>query len=223
MEKYMKSNRKLCVFVALLALASFAIAQDPPKEAGPFREPDLVELVKLDPTIRLDIRYATKNNFLGRPVYKQARAFLQRPAAEALVRVNQKLRTQGFGLIVFDGYRPWSVTKAFWDATPEDKKIFVADPSKGSRHNRGCAIDLSMFELATGKIVQMPSEYDEMTERSHINYECGSPESKRLRSILKTAMEGEGFAVYEPEWWHYDYKDWKEYPIGNVPFNRIKK
>jgi D-alanyl-D-alanine dipeptidase len=224
----MKPNRssahtlKVCVVVFLLSLASFAFAQDPPKETGPFREPDLVELVKIDPTIRLDIRYASKNNFLGRPVYKQARAFLQRPAAEALVRVNQKLRTQGFGLIVFDGYRPWSVTKTFWDATPEDKKIFVADPSKGSRHNRGCAIDLSMFELATGKIVQMPSEYDEMTERSHINYECGSPESKRLRSILKTAMEGEGFAVYEPEWWHYDYKDWKEYPILNVPFNKVK-
>ena len=218
----MKSNQKLGVFVLLLAVASFAFAQDPPKEAGPFREPDLVELVKLDPTIRLDIRYASKNNFLGRPVYKQARAFLQRPAAEALVRVNQKLRAQGFGLIVFDGYRPWSVTKAFWDATAEDKKIFVADPSKGSRHNRGCAIDLSMFELASGKIVQMPSEYDEMTERSHINYECGSPESKRLRGILRTAMEGEGFAVYEPEWWHYDYKDWKEYPILNVPFNKIK-
>ncbi|HEX6732793.1 MAG TPA: M15 family metallopeptidase, partial [Pyrinomonadaceae bacterium] len=192
-------------------------------ETGNFRQPDLVELIKLDPTIRLDIRYATRNNFLGQPVYKEKRAFLQRPAAEALVRVNQNLRKQGFGLVVFDGYRPWAVTKKFWDATPADKKIFVADPSQGSRHNRGCAVDLSMFNLATGKLVQMPSEYDEMTERSHINYECALPETKRVRGILKTAMEAQGFAVYEPEWWHYDFKDWKEYPILNVSFSEIKK
>jgi len=206
-----------------LSIVSLAFSQGPPKETGPFRQPDLVELVKIDPTIRLDIRYSTKNNFLGRPVYKQARAFLQRPAAEALAHVNQKLRPQGFGLVIFDGYRPWSVTKAFWDATPPDKKIFVADPATGSRHNRGCAVDLSMFDLATGKLVQMPSEYDEMTERSHINYECATAESKRLRGILKSAMESEGFAVYEPEWWHYDYKDWKQYPILNVSFSEIKK
>jgi zinc D-Ala-D-Ala dipeptidase len=220
-----KINRssRMSSLLLLLAIATLAFAQGPPKEAGPFREPDLVELVKLDPSIKLDIRYATKNNFLGKPVYKQPRAFLQRPAAEALTRVNQELRARGFGLVVFDGYRPWSVTKAFWDATPEDKKIFVADPSRGSRHNRGSAVDLSMFDLKTGKIVQMPSEYDEMTERSHINYECGSPESKRLRGILRSAMEAEGFVVYEPEWWHYDYKDWQQYPIQNVAFDKIKK
>jgi zinc D-Ala-D-Ala dipeptidase len=222
-NKLFQQRNKLLALAFSLCVVSLTFSQGPPKEAGPFRQPDLVELVKLDPTIKLDIRYATKNNFLGRPVYKQARAFLQRPAAEALVRVNQKLRAQGFGVVIFDGYRPWSVTKAFWDATPADKKIFVADPATGSRHNRGCAVDMSMFELATGKLVQMPSEYDEMTERSHINYECASAESKRLRGILKAAMESEGFAVYEPEWWHYDYKDWKEYPILNVSFSEIKK
>jgi len=206
----------------LLLLGVVAFAQGPPKEAGPFREPELRELVKLDPTIKLDIRYATRNNFLGRAVYKEARAFLQKPAAEALVRAHQRLRPQGYGIVVFDGYRPWSVTKIFWDVTPADKKIFVADPSQGSRHNRGCAVDLSMYELATGKIVQMPSEYDEMTERAHINYACATPEAKRLRDMLRAAMEAEGFAVYEPEWWHYDYKDWKQYPIGNIPFSKIK-
>lgn len=206
----------------LLHFSAGAFAQGPPQEAGPFRKPDLVEIVKLDPTIKLDIRYATANNFLGRRVYKQARAFMQRPAAEALVRVNQSLRKHGYGLVVFDGYRPWAITKAFWDATPEDKKIFVADPSKGSRHNRGCAVDLSMFELKNGKTVQMPSEYDEMTERAHINYSCATSESAKLRDLLRSAMEAEGFAVYEPEWWHYDYKDWKEYPIMNVKFSEIR-
>src|SRR5262245_32425219 len=221
----MKIDRysRLSALLLLLALVTISFAQEPPKEAGPFREPDLVELVKLDPTIKLDIRYATKNNFLGKPVYEEARAFLQRPAAEALVRVNEELRPRGYGLVVFDGYRPWSVTKAFWDATPEDKKNFLADPSEGSRHNRGCAVDLSMYELKTANLVEMPSEEDEMTERSQLKYEGGSAESRRLRGILKSAMEAEGFEVYEPEWWHYDYKDWRHYPIQNVAFDKINK
>jgi D-alanyl-D-alanine dipeptidase len=218
----MNHRIKLLQPVTLLVLVSLiTFAQGPPREQGNFRKTDLVELIKLDPTIRLDIRYATKNNFLGRPVYKQARAILQRPAAEALVRVHQSLGKQGYGLVIFDGYRPWSVTKIFWDVTPQDKKIFVADPSQGSRHNRGCAVDLSMFELKTGNLVKMPSEYDEMTERAHINYQCATPEAKRLRDLLHEAMSAEGFAVYEPEWWHYDYKDWKEYPIVNLPFSQL--
>jgi D-alanyl-D-alanine dipeptidase len=209
--------------LVILSLVSWAAPrQEPPKEAGPFRNPELVELKKLDPTIRLDIRYATSNNFLGRPVYQEARAFLQRPAAEALVRANKALRKKGYGLLIFDGYRPWSVTKVFWDATPDDKKIFVADPSQGSKHNRGCAADLTMFDLKTGKPVSMPGEYDEMSDRSHINYTGGTAESRALRDLLRAAMEAEGFAVYEPEWWHYDYKDWKEYPILNVSFREIK-
>ncbi len=218
------ARKRLFVVLFILAFAPAAgFAQEPPKESGTFRKPDLVELVKLDRTIKLDIRYATSNNFLGRPVYKEARAFLQRPAAEALVRVNMALRKKGYGLVIHDGYRPWSVTRIFWDATPADKKIFVADPSQGSRHNRGCAVDLSLFDLKTGKEVVMPSGYDEMTERSHIDYGGGAEESRRLRDMLRAAMEAEDFAVYEPEWWHYDYKDWKEYPILNVSFSEIGK
>jgi D-alanyl-D-alanine dipeptidase len=195
----------------------------PPKEAGTFREPDLVELVRLDPTIKLDVRYATANNFTGRAVYAEARAFLQRPAAEALVRVKRALRKKGYGLTVFDGYRPWSVTKLFWEITPADKKQFVADPAKGSRHNRGCAVDLTLHDLQTGRQVSMPGEYDEMSERSHINYAGGTPEQRRLRDLLRAAMEAEGFAPYEPEWWHYDFKDWRQYPILNVRFSEVGK
>ena len=198
-----------------------ACVSKPPKEPGNLRKPDLVELTLLDPTIKLDIRYATSNNFMGRPMYTEARAFLQRPAAEALVRANQKLRAQGYGVLVFDGYRPWSVTKAFWDATPADKKIFVADPKKGSKHNRGCAVDLSLFDLKTGLEVSMPGAYDEMTDRSSINYSGGTEEQRRLRDLLRSAMESEGFVVFEPEWWHYDYKDWQEYPILNIKFSEI--
>jgi len=193
----------------------------PPREEGKFRAPDLVELVEVDKTIKLDVRYATPNNFTGRAVYAEARAFLQRPAAEALARAGRALRRKGYGLAVFDGYRPWHVTKLFWEVTPEDKKQFVADPRRGSRHNRGCAVDLTLYDLKTGRPVSMPGEYDEMTERSHITYAGGTEEQRRLRDLLRAAMEAEGFLVYEPEWWHYDYKDWREYPILNVGFSEI--
>jgi zinc D-Ala-D-Ala dipeptidase len=193
----------------------------PPREKGAFRPPELVELILLDPTLKLDIRYAGSNNFLGRAVYSQARAFLQRPAAEALIRVNAALHAEGYGLVVFDGYRPWSVTKVFWDAMPEDKKEFVADPREGSKHNRGCAVDLSLIDLATGEEVAMPGGYDEMSERSHIGYTGGTEESRRRRDRLRKAMEAEGFEPYEPEWWHYNYREWREYPILNIPFEAI--
>ena len=196
----------------------------PPRESGRFRPSDLVEIIQLDPTVRLDVRYATTNNFLHRPVYRQAKAFLQRPAAEALVRAHQSLRVKGYGIVVFDGYRPWSVTRIFWDsASDAERKIeFVANPKKGSRHNRGCAADISLFELTTGKEVAMPSGYDEFSERAFPTYTGGTSESRALRDLLRTAMEAEGFTVYPAEWWHFDYKDWKEYRILDIPFEAIR-
>lgn len=206
-----------------LPLALFVLLLQPPADPNATAAPDLVELVSLDSTIRLDIRYATPDNFLGRPVYDEPRAFLQRPAAEALVRAHRWLKTKGYGIVVFDGYRPWSVTKVFWDATPGDKKHFVADPSKGSRHNRGCAVDVSLYDLRTGRTVQMPSEYDEMTERAYPGYRGGPRKARRLRDLLRRAMEREGFTVYEHEWWHFDYKDWPRYPVLDIPFSAIGK
>jgi D-alanyl-D-alanine dipeptidase len=206
--------------VSLLSIFSSCAAR-PPHEAGPFRTSELVELQRLDPTIRLDIRYATSQNFAGRPVYTEARAFLQRPAAEALVSVNKELAPLGYQLLVFDGYRPWSVTKLFWDITPKQKKEFVADPKKGSRHNRGCAVDLSLWDIAAGKEVAMTGFYDEMSPRSYAAYPGGTPEQRALRDLLRTKMEQHGFAVLEAEWWHFDYKDWKSYPIQNISFNQL--
>jgi CubicO group peptidase (beta-lactamase class C family)/D-alanyl-D-alanine dipeptidase len=198
-----------------------ALADHPPEEKGDLRKPDLVELTSLDPTIKLDIRYASSNNFLSTPVYSEARAFMQRPAAEAVVRANQKLRKLGYGLLIHDAYRPWYVTKIFWEATPEDKRIFVADPSQGSRHNRGCAVDLSLYDLKTGKPIEMVGVYDEMSERSYPGYVGGTSLQRWHRELLRHAMESEGFDVYEFEWWHFDYKDWASYPVLNVTFDRI--
>jgi D-alanyl-D-alanine dipeptidase len=202
-------------------LRAEALAQAPPAERGAFHPVDLVELTTLDASIKLDIRYATSDNFLGVPVYEQARAFLQRPAAEALVRVHRALAAQGFGLLIHDGYRPWWVTKVFWDATPPSGHDFVADPAKGSRHNRGCAVDLTLYRLADGKPVEMPSRYDEMSPRSAPGYGGGTAEARRLRDLLRAAMKREGFRVNPSEWWHFDHASWRQYPILNLPFDRI--
>ena len=209
------------VWVLLLALAPVVAQDAPPRESGLFRPPDLVEVTALDSTIKLDVRYATANNFTGRPVYAEARAFLQRPAAEALARVQRALRDKGYGLVVFDGYRPWRVTKLFWDITPPGKKSFVADPAKGSKHNRGCAVDLSLVALATEREIAMPGLYDEMSERSYPTYGGGTAAQREARDLLRAAMEREGFFVYSHEWWHFDFKDWRDYPILDVPFSEI--
>src|SRR5579859_6951262 len=151
-----------------------ALAAAPPAESGEFRAADLVELTSLDPTIRLDIRYASTRNLLGTRIYSQARAFLQRPAAEALARVARSLAPEGYGLLVHDAYRPWYVTRLFWDAVPPQLHRFVADPAQGSRHNRGCAVDLTLYELKSGREVGMPSLYDETTERAYPTYAGGT-------------------------------------------------
>jgi D-alanyl-D-alanine dipeptidase len=198
-----------------------ALRATPPREPGPFRSVDLVEIVTLEPGIRLDVRYATSDNFLSTPVYTEGRAFLQRPAAEALVRAHRALRDSGHGLLIHDAYRPWWVTWVFWEATPRQSREFVADPAQGSRHNRACAVDLTLYRLSDGAAVEMPSLYDEMTERAAPRYAGGSSESRRLRDLLRSAMEREGFTVFPSEWWHFDYKGWREYPILNVPFEKI--
>jgi len=193
----------------------------PPSEAGQFRKPDLVELIKLDPTIRLDIRYATSNNFLGAPFYTTARAFLQRPAAEAMLRAHRSLEKQGYGLLIHDAYRPWHVTKLFWEATPDSGRIFVADPSKGSKHNRGAAVDLTLYDRATGMPAKMVGGYDEFSPRSNPDYPGGTSLERWQRDLLRHAMEAEGFTVNEVEWWHFDDRAWSEYPILNLRFEEL--
>jgi CubicO group peptidase (beta-lactamase class C family)/D-alanyl-D-alanine dipeptidase len=203
-------------------LRTEALAAKPPVESGPRRQSDLVELSTLDSTIKFDIRYATTNNFISTPMYSQARAFLQRPAAEALLRAHRALAKQGFGLLIHDAYRPWYVTKMFWDATPESGKIFVADPSQGSRHNRGAAVDLTVYDLRTGRPIEMVSGYDEFSNRAFPDYPGGTSRQRYDREMLRRAMEAEGFRVYDAEWWHFDYQDWRLYPIGNQTFDQIR-
>jgi zinc D-Ala-D-Ala dipeptidase len=203
-------------------LRTEALAARPPREDGDFLRSDLVDVAKLDPRIKLDIRYATSDDFLSTPVYTSARALLQRPAAEGLLRAHRELMKKGYGLLIFDAYRPWYVTKIFWDATPSEKHQFVADPAKGSRHNRGCAVDLTLYDLQTGREIPMTGVYDEMSERSYPDYAGGTRDQREHRQVLRAAMEAQGFTVFETEWWHFDYRDWPSYAIQNVPFEEIR-
>lgn len=203
-------------------IRSAALAATPPSEPPPKRSFDLVDLATVDPGIKFDIRYASSNNFMGFPLYERAAAYLQRPAAEALGRVERSLQSQGYGLLIHDAYRPWFVTKMFWDATPDSAHMFVADPSQGSRHNRGCATDLTLYELKSGRAVEMPGGYDEMSPRSYANYVGGTARQRWLRDLLRHEMEAQGFTVYAEEWWHFDYENWADYAIGTATFAQLE-
>lgn len=209
--------------VILITAAGFAFTQSGPPVEPNKLEADLIELKKLTKSIKLDIRYATSDNFVGRPVYPEARAFLQRPAAEALVRVHKKLKEKKLGIMVFDAYRPWTITKLFWEVVSPDQKKFVADPAKGSKHNRGCAVDITIYDRKTGKPVPMPSGYDEFTERASPDYTGGTDEERANRDLLRSLMEAEGFTVNDSEWWHFDYNTWKDYAIYDIAFSEIAK
>jgi len=202
-------------------LAAARTAQPPPQPEG-LRAPELTDLAALDSTLRLDVRYATANNFLGSPFYASPRAFLQRPAAEAVVRAQRWLRERGYGLLIHDGYRPWYVTRAFWDATPPESRWMVANPSSGSRHNRGCAVDLTLVDLATGGVVDMGGTYDETTPRSYPDYPVTTTLQRWHRELLREALEREGFRRISDEWWHFDFRDWREYPILNLSFEELR-
>jgi D-alanyl-D-alanine dipeptidase len=204
------------------ALRAKALAETPPAEPPAKRVTGLVNLATLGSSIKFDIRYATSNNLMGFPLYEKPMAYLQRPAAEALRRVANSLAPLGFGLLVFDAYRPWFVTKMFWDATPAASHVFVADPSEGSRHNRGCAIDLTLYDTATGKEVEMTGRFDEMSPRSYADFVGGTSRQRWLRDLLRNAMESQGFHVYPQEWWHFDYEEWQDYAIGNATFEQLE-
>jgi CubicO group peptidase (beta-lactamase class C family)/D-alanyl-D-alanine dipeptidase len=204
------------------SLRRLALAASPPPETGNFLATELVELRTLDPSIRYDIRYASTNNFMGEQFYTEPHAFMQRPAAEAVARASRALRPYGYGLLIHDAYRPWYVTKMFWDATPDSLREFVADPASGSRHNRGAAVDLTMYDLATGKPVPMVSGYDEFSPRAYPDYPGGSALEQWHRELLRRTMEAEGFNVYEWEWWHFDFHDWRRYRIGNTTFENLR-
>lgn len=189
-------------------------------------EPDLIRAPLVDlfafaalnhANITFDIKYASLDNFTGEVVYPQARAFLMADAAVALVKVAHDLKPRGYGLRVFDAYRPWHVTAYFWDNYPADR-LYLANPDEGSRHNRGCAIDLSLYDLNTGLEVDMPSAYDEFNEKSHLNYMGSTPAQNAARAVLSQTMQAHGFTTHPHEWWHFDFMGWASYAVRDDGF-----
>ena len=225
-------TKKLFCFFIMLFIASFAQAQKP----NPFglkiigeqqykaivnSDPNqaLTEIKKAIPNITLDIRYATKNNFMNEIMYRQARAFARKPVVDQLKIIQKELNKQGFGLKIYDGYRPYSVTVAFFKKATD--KAFVANPNKGSRHNRGCAIDLSIIDLKTGKELPMPTPYDSFSPLAASNYLPLPEDVLKNRLMLISVMEKHGFKVLENEWWHFDFVGWKDFDLVDVPFDKL--
>ena len=186
---------------------------------------DLVDLETLGlQNLRLDVVYATAENFVGQAVYSQARAILLKPVAEEICVVAKSLEEEKrLGLIVYDGYRPASVTRIFWDLTPEHLREFVANPAEGySKHNRGCAVDLGLYDLDTGAVLEMPCAFDCFDERAHNDYTGGSELARQNRDLLREYMERSGlFSVQHNEWWHFNFIGWEKYPVLDCPFEDI--
>lgn len=181
-------------------------------------EKRLVDLASLG--IPLDIRYATENNFMKQRLYPVARAFLRAPAARALGEVQRELAPRGIGIRVFDGYRPYRVTKAMWE--PIRNPDYAADPAKGSRHNRGAAVDLTLVDLRTGAELPMPTPYDDFTPRAHHDFAELPPDVLRNRALLRDTMTRHGFDPLPSEWWHYDFRGWDRFELMDVGLEELK-
>mgnify|MGYP003594371380 CR=1 FL=1 len=180
---------------------------------------DMVAVTSISPRIILDIRYATTNNFTGQQVYPSAKAYLLDPTAAKLAAVQAELEKKGLGLKVFDAFRPISVQKRFWEILPDER--YVADPKKGSRHNRGSAVDVTLVDLATGVELPMPTPYDSFSDEA--GYACTNFSSAVLanRELLRSTMERHGFIAFPTEWWHFDDSDWPSYPLLDLDLNDL--
>lgn len=179
---------------------------------------DLVDLEKMIPGIALDIRYATSNNFTGQILYPSTRCCLRREAAENLRAVQEELKTRGLALKIYDGYRPLSVQKKMWDIYPHPD--YVADPAKGSRHNRGAAVDLTLIN-SNGVELAMPTSFDDFTEKAHRDYTNLPPSAIENRATLERAMKQHHFKGLATEWWHFDLETTNTYPILDVDCSKI--
>lgn len=181
----------------------------------------LIDLEKFVPGIVLDIRYATKNNFTGEQIYTSAKAFARKPVALALLRAQEELKKQGLGIKIYDAYRPYKATVRFYEVYKDT--TYVASPYKGSRHNRGCALDVTLINLKTGEELKMPTEYDSFRKEAWPSTPVADPVARKNRALLIAVMERQGFKVNSSEWWHFDFKGWSAYEVLDIDFEQLTK
>jgi D-alanyl-D-alanine dipeptidase len=195
-----------------LATYRAVVARDPEKR--------LVDLSDAIPGIAIDVRYATSNNFMKKQLYPVAKVYLRKPAAEALRRAQTELAALGLGFKVFDGYRPYRVTEAMWE--PIRNPDYVADPRRGSRHNRGAAVDITLIDLRTGQELAMPTPYDDFTPRARHDFNDLPAHVLANRGKLRDVMVRHGFELLPSEWWHYDYAGWNSFELMDVPLEELR-
>ncbi len=181
---------------------------------------ELLDLEKCIEGIVLDIRYATDNNFTGEVIYESAKAYVRKPVAEALKKVQQELNSQNLGLKVFDAYRPYAATLRFYEVYPDTN--FVAAPWKGSRHNRACAVDITLVDMKTKKELPMPTKFDDFSEKANPSYQDLPDDVIENRKMLVEVMAKHGFSVYPSEWWHFDYHGWEDYELMDLSLSELE-
>lgn len=181
---------------------------------------ELVNLENYIPGVVLDIRYATTNNFTKEKIYNLPRAYARKPVAVALKKIQAELKLKGLGLKIFDGYRPYSATVKFYEVYRDT--TYVASPYKGSRHNRGCALDLTLIDLKTGKELPMPTEWDSFKKEAWPSTPVADPQIRANRKLLIDTMEKFGFTVYESEWWHFDFIGWQKFAVMDIDFEELE-
>ena len=181
---------------------------------------ELIDLKKFIPALVLDIRYATTNNFTGEKIYSIAKAYARKPVAEALKKIQADLKSRGLGIKIFDAYRPYKATVKFYEVYGDT--TYVASPYKGSRHNRGCALDLTLIDLKTGKELKMPTGYDSFSKDAWPTSPVKDPEALKNRTLLIGVMEKHGFRVNSSEWWHFDFIGWKKFEVLDIDFEELQ-
>lgn len=230
----MRCVRTSLLFISLFLAASYA--QEIPKNSyglSVLSDPalyyqfikldsskELIDLEKYIPGIIIDARYATENNFAKTKFYESSKIFLRLPAAVALKKIQQELVRQNISLKIFDAYRPYSVTEKMWEFVHDAR--YAADPKTGSRHNRACAVDVTLVDLKTKTELEMPTPYDDFTEKAHHDYNDLSETVLKNRELLKTIMTKYGFEILDSEWWHYDFSGWKNFELLNIPFEEVE-
>ena len=187
------------------------------------QEMDMVNLQKTVPDLIIDLRYASKNNFTNVRMYpaNTDQTFLRKSPAMAMVAAAKELKTMNLGFKIWDAYRPYHVTEKFWELIHDER--YVANPAKGSGHNRGIAVDLTLYDLRTGKEINMPTGFDDFSEAAHHRQPLGDIEKTNNRELLRTIMEKHGFIKFETEWWHYYWPGSDRFDVLDIPFEELKK